>query len=506
MLFASIALALAALFSACSEGDSGTGAKTSSSSSSSELSSSSISNRYEIFYADTLTPGDTVVITPIDTLARQNYYLGEFPRGTRIEVSLQGNSDSADFSVMKESGEALLPAWPEGTLWLDFMTAGQDSMRTNFTITSDSSYWYFLEADLSAADDSTEFSVVFHADTGRYNLLADTLQLDSGDVSVETATLLGAGGNSYHMCFTGVAGTSVNLEAAGEPLISLLVKNASDSALFSGTTSLRKRLLPLETQEYCFEFNTPLASYLHGPWVFMNASVKVTELIQGEFFSKPDSIEALADTLRVTRPRNPVAQYDVLYEHYVYLGEFSAGDSLHVWYGTRGVAGSNRSLKLLNGSGAEIIGLSRIFSLNWSGQTPNAISVPEDGKYYLWFLSEGGYFADTTESVSMAAMIQQPGIAESFDLTADTLRMTIGDTVSLDTLSYILQPETLNQKLQWFVPRDDRTIINDNSGALESTNLIHTKWITALSTGNSVLRVQSVVDPTARDSAIIVIE
>jgi len=499
-------LILVGFLGACSDGDNSTGTEETSSSSSEELSSSSISNRYEIFYIDTIAPGDTLNIARIDSLSRQNYYLGEFPKGTRIEISLQGDSAQAEFSIIKESGESLLPVWPEGSVWLDYMTPGQGEPRTNFTITRDSSYWYFLEADLSAATDSSEFKIVVHADTARYTLISDTLKLDTGDASVEAATLLGAGGSQYQICFNGEAGTSINLEAEGDPLELLNVKNAADSTIFSGTSSLRKRLLPVQSQNYCFEFTTPVASYLNGPWAFMNASVQITELIQGEFFSKPDSITALADTLKISRPQNPVAQYDVLYEHYVYLGDFSSGDSLHIWYGTRGVAGNSRSLKLLNSSGSEVLGLSRIFSMNWAGQSPNTISIPADGKYYLWFLSEGGYFADTTESVSMGVMIQQPGVSESLDLLADTLRMTIGDTLSLDTLSYALLPESLNQNVQWFIPRADRGIVNDNSGALESTNMIHTDWITALSAGTTILRVKSIADPAAVDSTVIVIE
>lgn len=499
-------LILAGLLGACSDGDNSTGTEEPSSSSSSELSSSSISNRYEVFYSDTVAAGDTLTIARIDSLSKQNYYLGEFPRGTRIEVSLLGDSSQAEFSVVKESGESLLPVWPEGSVWLDYMTPGQNEYRTNFMITADSSYWFYIEADLSAASDSSEFEMIVYVDTARYTLISDTLQLDTGDVSAESATLLGAGGDSYQICFAGEAGTSINLEAEGDPLESLKVKNAADSVIFSGTASLRKRLLPLQSQDYCFEFTTPVASYLNGPWAFFNASVQITDLIQGEFFSKPDSISALADTLRISRPQNPVAQYDVLYEHFVYLGDFSAGDSLHVWYGTKGVAGNSRSLKLLNSSGSEVLALSRIFSMNWAGQSPNTVSIPADGKYYLWFLSEGGYFADTTESVSMGAMIQQPGAAESFDLLADTLRMTIGDTLSLDTLSYSLLPQSLNQSLQWFVPRADRDVVNDNSAALESTNRIRTDWITALSTGSTTLSVKSIADPAAVDSAVIVIE
>jgi len=209
---------------------------------------------------------------------------------------------------------------------------------------------------------------------------------------------------------------------------------------------------------------------------------------------------SIGDTLFVHREQNAAREYDVMYEHYVYLGEFNAGDSLNIWYGSAGIAFNNRLLIVMDEAGNAYDTLASVHGLNWDGLNANEYTVEEDGKLLLYFQSLGGNFVDSTESVSLQLLVQMPGAGSLLDIQENEISLSVGDTLSLDSINHVLTPTSFSSSVYWEVPRVMREVINDDSPIFGVGNRVQANWLAALSEGTAQLVGISVADPTLRDT------
>ncbi|NLB62599.1 MAG: hypothetical protein GX801_00640 [Fibrobacter sp.] len=494
-----------------------------------EFSSSSAkiedNGRVEWDYNDTLKLQDTVGYKVKSAEGVQRYYLGKLRTGDRIRLSLRTeNLDStAEFRIKTELGKVQMPFEALGEDYMDYhSTLGSQWSENNFGIL-DSGY-IFLElkgqrkADLDSAtlDSLPDFSAVVYIDSAYFAFTGgeDSLELEHNSTlfgffrldRTEDLTTIG---------FKGDLGTNLTLSYQGHFMEYGRLIDAKNKTIDSAEHRFSHQLLPTTETDWQVKLKPVIPSYATGNYAHFSLHLSVTELLAGEYFENPDTLKIIGDTLRVERAGSEFSGWDVRHDHYVYLGDFAKNDTLLLYYGTEGINGATRSLRLLNAKAKEVQKLSRILGSIWTNFAPDTINIPEKGKYYLHYNSlgkESTHWTDGEFKLRFYALAQQYNSTNKWSVKPKTLELTVGDTLFLDSLKVSFEPEKVSGNKTALLAREYRDIMVDSLDVFaESHNFaltgdqISSPWLVAKEPGIAEIMVQSVADPLANDVCVVTV-
>ena len=486
------------------------------------------STRAEILYSDTLHVRDTAAFHVPDTSAdssRYNIFLGYFPKGTVLHLSLRAGSlgVGAKFRVKSEDGYPQLPTdtMPDGT-YSDHVLAGASNYLTNHFALLDTAY-YYLEIESPRRLDSLhhDTTVAFHAsmavDTAFYAFTGHEdgallppnqdytgfFRLDNGEDS-----------STFH--FAAGPGENITFTATGQSLEYIRLFDHSGALVDSSSRDLRRQLLPQDSTDWTVRVRSVLPSWFSGNYAFFTFRVNSIRLGKGEYLANPDTALRPGDTLSINRVGNDKSGWDVRHDEYLTLGTLNSGDSIQVWFGMQGIANVRKLVRVLDVSGAPVDTLGAGLTLNWNSQDPSTFVAPSTGTYYLHYLGLGNdnsYWVDPTYTLHLKALVQKPGSLTGWSVLPHSIALNLGDTLHLDTLQVTRLPAEASANRIELVPRAERTMLRDSldivfatSGAERSGDQVGSGWMKAVGAGTVHLLVRSVADPRLTDSITVLIQ
>lgn len=467
-------------------------------------SSSGFESRADIIYADSAVADSMIIVPMVGDSLPLNVFLAELPAGTRFNLGLKSQgTEGLKARVYSEEGEIILPRNPQANGSYDeFLNVDQDSnISANSYLTPDSG-WFFVEVqgDLS---DSFDLEVHFNYDTIPWIFFEDTLMLNEGAGPETSFVYLENGNKDYYLCFPVSGGSQVNLEVDAHPIQYTTVVNSSGDAIDSSTSVINSKYLPSEDDTLCAVTRTKVASYTDGYYAYIATRLFAVDLPQGEYFNTADTF-AVADSVQQWgRERNELAEYLVGYEHYVKAFTLTDSASVDIWYGSWGVQGNTKQLFLLDSEQDQIDTLLSADSV-FAGRASNLVTVGA-GTYYLHFISSQGSFADTTESVHMKSLVIVRDPLNSITADRDTLVLTNGSNVSLDSLTLTEPTDTMLHRVRWEVPQSERSVLDDQSTNTSTDDIIG-QSLTAKSVGEAHLIAVSMYYPFPRDTILVQVQ
>jgi hypothetical protein len=509
--------------------------KTSSSSSSLGTSSSSDPgdpDRAEIEYGDTIFVDDSLAYRVPDSVAESspwNLYLGHYPRGTVLHLSLKsrGIEAGAKFRVKNESGLIQLPTniLPDST-YANYMVAADSLYLTNHFVLMDTGY-YFLEItgernSLGLADSIPDLFASLDVDTAFFKFTGseDSLTLAS-NLDLQGCFRLDRQEDSTIFHFSSYAGNNLTLTSTGQNLDGVRLFDEAGSLLDSVKTEMRRQLLPQDSTSWTIKLRTIIPAWNSGNYAFFTFRLNSIKLGKGEYLAYPDTMPQAGDTLSIDRKGSDASGWDVRHDHYVWLGNLTVGDSLHIWYGMQGINKVQKLLRVLDSAGTPVDTLSQVLTNNWMKQDPNLFQVPKTGKYFLQYTGLGNsetYWIDPTFTIHLNSMVQKPGSLLSWTVTPGTLYASVGDTLFLaDSLqSVTATPTSASAHYLFRVPREDRSVLKDSLDiALESIqptgDQVMSAWMKAIlpegiTRDTALLLIQSTADPRQVDTCRVIVE
>jgi len=510
LLLASAFLALVAC------GGGGGGGEEESSSSSAPSSSSALSDREDIVYSDTIL-SDTLHTRILSDSANGSwtYYLGEYPAGTQLTVwAATQNLTGARLRIRAEgSVKALLPsdANPDGQ-FQDYMVPASDTLSSlvgnDFYTLAAGFYALEIEGTPNADTALLRLHVTPRRARFAYTGTGDSLQLIAGD-TLRGFFQLSKGGGSVHVRFRSPEGFNLNLSTNGTLIDTTWLTDSSTAAtLATGQNALRLQLLPQTPSAWDVHIQSATPTYLDGPYAFFELVLNSLQMLQGEYFSKPDSIVKAGDTLKVLRPRNDAALYDMRHDQYVYLGTYQSGDSLVVIH-------QNYGFTSLRAPGMLILDANQEKVDTLTNARGWGFKVTTAGPYYLHYWRTDGYAEDPALTLSLTTVVQHIGSLTDWTLQNSTgsdmgfKDLAVGDTLFMaKSLLWVPSPISASTAVQWFIPCADYNIIRDDRNLTTCTGerfKVNTPWIRAIGSGSGRLISQSVADPTQSDTLIVVV-
>lgn len=558
LVLGTFSLAAFTLLAACS--DSGSSSSNdeeadSSSSVASFKSSTSLSDRADINYKDTVSIGDTMKIYVelfhgdsskmdssvlyVDSLDRNfPMYLGEFPQGSRIRVYASTyNMESDTIRVKNEFGDYLraLTAVSKGSsrkdsAFVNFMipslgTGEEGTFKDSnqFVVFKDQHYYLEINGEFT---DSTSLRVKVMVDTTYYEYTGskEPFQMKMND-SLRGIVLIDEAPDKIALQFSSTEGYSVNITTSGTNVKSYELTNG-DEVIGASESSLDTLLIPSDSITWNLNIQpTNFASIWTGPYAFFEARTSARELEKGEYFSHPDSIHYPGETYERTRPKNLAAKYDIYQEQFVWIGDYKKGDSILVKHWIRNYDENNVTSPVT----LEILDKNKKSQGNINSAYGGSFVVTGDmpeGPFYLHYTrSNSKPLAQVEDSLryvlQLYTLVQQPGILETMDFynaeddsISNNIRATVGDTLRLDEFQFIMNfkegsswGDYNGQDISWFVPCESLNYINNkysvnscksnDSGEqeLSSEYLI----VQPDAAGNTAeLIAQSMADPTKR--------
>lgn len=517
-----ITLALALSLGACSyfedkEADSKLSAAELSSSSGS---SSSDAGRVEIEYSDTLQLKDSVNYS----MGTGNFFVGHLPKGTVIHLGLLNKrlATGAQFRILSESGDVQRPtnSLANGE-YTDYSVASDTTYFTNHFIVLDTGYYYLeVEGKLKTGSTDTtlpDFKASLAIDSAYYQF---TGVEDSTELPVNLA---------FHGCFpihdiedstqfyfASNAGKNLTLVSNGQSLKDVILLDQTGSVLDSADTKIRVQMLPQDTAHWSVRIRTSLASYYAGNYAFFDLNLTSIQLDKGEYFAKPDTMPRAGDTLIIARQGSESAGWDVRHDHYIWLGNLTAGDSVILWHGMSGISKIQKLLRILDSKGKPVDTINPIISTNWNKAQGSSFTPQTTGGYYLHYSgigSDNTYWTDENYTMNLKAMIQKPGSLTAFDYNPTEFgylsSFKVGDTLSLKELltSKTISPSSASKNYLPILMRAERSILVDSVdievGNMASGDEIRSDWLVGAEPGIAHIILQSTADPTRTDTCTV---
>ncbi|MBP5247218.1 MAG: hypothetical protein J6Z31_05100 [Fibrobacter sp.] len=510
--------------------DSGSSASedsSSSESSSSEESSSSYSNRLDVVYADTLT-NDTVKFTPRDTLlTAYKFFLGEYPQGTLIRIigkKSGGHGDS--LFVREEQGEILTPEYytvdASGDTTYNtqslYSRLGEDEfLVTNFVTTATSGF-YYVDIPKVSLDKDSSYTIRIAAEMfpKYFGYIGDTsdIEIEMGD-TIRGVFFIGNSASNAVAKFSAETGKSINVNVTGKSLESVDLKKGK-STIATGT-SIDEQILPETSSDYSVNIHpVSFLSYETGPYAYFEIITTSRDLIQGEYFANPDSIQKVGDTLTIVRERNDAAKYYLRQEEYVWLANLSKGDTLEISHDIEGYytgASYPATYAVLNADGDSVASI--------TGTSPQFVA-PSKGAFYLHYVRLNSPPKTESQELILKTVIQRLNYVTKFsfydeekDKALSSKSVSIGDTLYFSSLALRAEPSDVSSNAFWYTPCEDLNFIrssyteglcssNGTEQLLSATNIAITN--DAAHAGEIIrLIAQSKADPRARDTLTVYI-
>ena len=559
LLSLSAALFMTVAFTACGD-DSSSSASDEESSSSvpSFKSSSSLSTRADIDYKDTVKLGDTLRLyvdlfkgdsSKMDeseiyldsTATTLPMYLGEFPKGSRINVfASTSNIESEQIRIKSEYGDylqAIKPA-PKTAARKDSVyrnslipSYGADSTATfrdsNTFVTFNDNH-YFLEVEGEFSDESSmKLKVLVDTSYYKYTGEDEKISMKMND-TLRGILLIDNAPKEVSIAFSANEGYSVNLTTVGENII-LYKLTDGDKELGSSKTNLDTMLVPNDSVNWSIKIKPEsFSSIWTGPYAFFETITKARELEQGEYFSNPDSIKYPGEAYERTRPKDDIGtyKYNLRQEQFVWIGDYKKGDSVIVKHWIQNYNDENFqnvSIEVLNKKKKSQATISSVYG--------GSFKVSEDGPYYLHYLRlnsdplDQGIPDSLRYVLQLYTMVQQPGLLKEMkfydsekDAPLKEKVLAVGDTMRFEDFDFTMTPHSktswkiIGSDIAWFVPCKTLDYLNNSSnyksGTCDEEQEISSNYLIALEGGigeKAELIAQSVADPSMRDTLTITI-
>lgn len=510
-----------ALFGCGSDSGSSASEPSSSSMSSSSESSSSLSNRLDVTYADTLS-SDTLLVAGKATSEAYRLFLGEYPRGTLIEIFAKklsgGHSDS--FFVREEQGANLIPetfAIEAGDTVYNTQDAFARFGDTSFTsarfITTQSSGFYYIDIPKVSGekDSSFEFQMAANLLSGYYGYAGDkdSVSIEPGD-TLRGFFLLESAPKEAVVKFSASVGKSINVNASGKALSKIkLQKNGEE---ISSGDPIDEQLLPEKKADFSLVISPKGApDYTTGPYAYFEIRTSSRDLVKGEYLANPDSIKVVGDTLVVVREKNDAAKYYLRQEQYVWLANLDKGDSIQVSHEIEGYysgASYPATYAILDSAGDSVASVS---------ETRRLFVAEKKGPFYLHYVRLNSPPNSPSQILTLKTSIERFGYVTKFffydeerEESLETKSVLTGDTLHFSTLSLRAEPKDASSNAIWYIPCEDlgliRSAYTESSCSNYGTEQLIGATNIAITTGpNSAgeiihLIAQSLADPHARDT------
>lgn len=541
------ALSFVALCAGCSDDDSSSTSASEESSSSripSFKSSSSLSTRADITYNDTLELGDTVAldfeipkskkdideesgyIYITDTTKSITLFLGEFVKGTLINVSIQASGMSKDtVRITSEIGDdlkTLYPVWDESkndSVFGSYMFAGHDGkmLKNSFVAFSDGFYYMKLNAKF---EKSSRIRAYVGIDSAYfvYTGEEDSIQMELTD-TLRGIFTIGEGPSVIKVNFSGNEGTSIALNANGSSISKFELYEQDTTLINKNDSTIDALLLPRDTTDWSLKiFPTKVISYLSGPYATFQIESVSRPLEKGEYFANPDSIVVPGDTLIVERPRNDQAKYYLYQEQYIWLADLEPGDSIDAFHFMEGYCNNQAQCpakcEILDSKRKVVQEISCLY-----GGSLKVTDKMKKGAYYLHYVRTGDiYPTDESQILTLKSYVQQPGLFKEFSFFDEeedeiygerAFRAKVGDTLRFDIFKFRTMPKVASTNVRWFLPCEDVPYIATSAyisaldkceGELEIYSSSYLVVQDSAFGKTPHIIAQSLADPTARDT------
>lgn len=520
-IFSVISAFFAIALSGCGSDSGSSASESSSSMSSSSESSSSLSNRLDVTYADTLS-SDTIQVSGKASSDAYRLFLGEYPRGTLIEIFARklsgGHLDS--FFVREEQGASLMPE----TFAIDagdtiyntrdaFARFGDTSFAAARFITTQGSGFYYVDIpQISGEKDSTfEFQITANVLSGYYAYAGDgdSVSIEPGD-TLRGFFLLESAPRKAVFKFSASVGKSINVNASGKSISKIdLQKNGE---VMSSGNSIDEQLLPEKKAEYALVVSpkgTP--DYTTGPYAYFKIQTSSRDLGKGEYLANPDSIETVGDTLIVVREKNDAAKYYLRQEQYVWLANLEKGDSIQVSHEIEGYysgASYPATYAILDSAGDSVASVS---------ETRRLFVAPKKGAYYLHYVRLNSPPNSQSQILTLKTTVERFGYVTKFffydeerEEPLETKSVLTGDTLRFSTLALRTEPSDASNNAVWYIPCEDLYLIRSaytesscsNYGTEQLIGATNIAITTDPNSAGEIIRLiaQSLADPHARDT------
>ena len=557
LLSLSAALFITVAFTACGD-DSSSSASDEESSSSvpSFKSSSSLSTRADIDYKDTIKLGDTLRLylelfkgdsskmdeseIYLDSSATtMPMYLGEFPKGSRIQVfASTSNIEGEQIRIKSEYGEYLqaVKAAPKTAARKDSVyrnslipSYGADStatFRDSNTFVTFSDNHYFLEVEGEFNDESSlKLKVLVDSAYYKYTGEDEKISMKMSD-TLRGILVIDKAPKEVSIAFSASEGYSVNLTTFGENII-LYKLTDGDKELGSSKTNLDTMLVPNDSVNWSIKIKPEsFSSIWTGPFAFFETITKARELEQGEYFSNPDSIKYPGEAYQRTRPKDDIGtyKYNLRQEQFVWIGDYTKGDSIIVKHWIQNYNDENFqnvSLEILDKKKKKIASISSVYG--------GSFKVSEDGPYYLHYLRlnsdplDQGIPDSLRYVLQLYTMVQQPGLLKTMqfydsekDAPLNEKILAAGDTIRFEDFEFSMTTHSktswkiIGSDIAWFVPCKTLDYLNNSSNyksdKCEDEQETSSDYLIALEGGigeSAELIAQSVADPAMRDTLLV---
>ena len=540
------ALSFVAFCTGCGDDDSSSAPQEEESSSSriaSFKSSSSLSTRADITYTDTLELGDTVsldfeipkskkdideesgYIYITDTTKSVTLFLGEFVKGTRVNVHIMASGLSKDtIQISSETGDklnTLNPVWSESkndSVFGNYMTPGHDGkmLRNSFVVFNDGFYYMNVKAKFDKASrirTYVDIDSAYFVYTGE----EDNIQMNLTD-TIRGIFTIGEGPGVVKVSFSGNEGTSIALNANGNSISKFELYEQDTTLVNKNDSTIDALLLPHDTTDWSLKiYPTKVISYISGPYATFEIESVSRPLEKGEYFANPDSIVVPGDTLTVQRPRNDQAKYYLYQEQYIWLADLEKGDSIDVFHFMEGYCDNQAQCPAT----CEILDSKRKVVQEISCLYGGSLKVTDKmtkGAFYLHYVRTGNiYPTDESQILTLKAYIQQPGLFKEFAFFDEeeeeifgekAFRAKVGDTLRFDTFKFRTMPKVASTNVRWFLPCEDVPYIGTSAyiatvDKCKDEQEIYASYLVVQDSAfgkTPHIIAQSIADPTARDT------
>ena len=540
------ALSFVAFCAGCGDDDSSSAPQEEESSSSriaSFKSSSSLSTRADITYTDTLELGDTVsldfeipkskkdideesgYIYITDTTKSVTLFLGEFVKGTRVNVHIMASGLSKDtIQISSETGDklnTLSPVWSESkndSVFGNYMTPGHDGkmLRNSFVVFNDGFYYMNVKAKFDKASrirTYVDIDSAYFVYTGE----EDNIQMNLTD-TIRGIFTIGEGPGVVKVSFSGNEGTSIALNANGNSISKFELYEQDTTLVNKNDSTIDALLLPHDTTDWSLKiYPTKVISYISGPYATFEIESVSRPLEKGEYFANPDSIVVPGDTLTVQRPRNDQAKYYLYQEQYIWLADLEKGDSIDVFHFMEGYCDNQAQCPAT----CEILDSKRKVVQEISCLYGGSLKVTDKmtkGAFYLHYVRTGNiYPTDESQILTLKAYIQQPGLFKEFAFFDEeeeeifgekAFRAKVGDTLRFDKFKFRTMPKVASTNVRWFLPCEDVPYIGTAAyiatvDKCKDEQEIYSSYLVVQDSAfgkTPHIIAQSLADPTARDT------
>lgn len=541
-----LALSITALLAACGGDDSASAeADSSSSMKDSFKSSTSLTNRADIAYSDTLTTGDTATFDfeipkkesdkddssgyyyITDTTKSVSLYLGELVKGTRVTVGIKTTGMDSDTvriqNELKENINSLDPIYDaakKDSIYDNYLIPGHKGKmeQSSFVVFKDGFYLLNLKAHFEKA---SQAQIVVNIDSAyfRYTGESSKISMDVTD-TLRGIFVIGVSPDTIKVNMSASEGVSIAYTAKGKSIKRFeLFEN--DSLINSSDTTIDALLLPADSVKWSLKVSpTKIISYLSGPYATFEVTSQSRELAKGEFFAKPDSIEYPGDTLIVKRERNDQAKYYLYQEEYVWLANLKKGDSIDVQHLMEGYCDNQSecpaSCEILDKKKKSVQEISCLY-----GGSLKVTDKMSEGAYYLHYVRSGNvYPTDESQILTLKTVMQQPGLFKEFSFydeedekKIEKKSVRLGDTLRFANFHFQTNPKNASTNVTWFVPCEDIPYIGTPAyisqiASCEEEQEIYSTYLVVQDSAegkNPHIIAQSLADPQARDTLTLTV-